>query len=161
MSEIKLILSGENSKEPRVILIDEDAPIREIIIKESCIQGAKEEEIVILLEDDATPCDPTHPIKHHFRHHDHIHCHRCGEVTVDFSYNNKVKSAKVPPSATGAKLIGLLPNLFGISEKDADGLRLEVSPEVFLAKTDHIGRFVSYPHCQISISLVPNVKVQG
>ena len=161
MSTVKLFLSGENIKEPRIIEVEEGTSIGEIVIKEFGASGAATEEIIVLLENDDRPREHTHHAKDHFRHHDHIHCHRCRDIELTFSYNNQVESIRVPPSRTGGELVRAIPDLFKITLRDAEGLKMEISEDVHVAINDHIGRFVSYPECKLQITLTSKHKVQG
>jgi translation initiation factor 2 beta subunit (eIF-2beta)/eIF-5 len=141
--------------------VEEGTSIEEIIIKEFGSQGVTTEEVIVLLENDNRPREHSHQVKDHFRHHDHIHCHRCKNVEITFSYNNLVKTISVPPSKTGGELVKAIPELYNMTLQDAQGLRLEISPDVHVAINDHIGRFVSYPECRLHITLTSKHKVQG
>lgn len=161
MKSVKFFLSGEMMNEPHIIEVDEQASISEVLVMEFGPRGVQVEDVMVLLENENEPRPHGEQVQGHFRHHDHIHCHRCKDVEITFSYNNKVRSEKVPPSTTGGKLIELISKLYNVSKSDAENLNLEISSDVHVAKNDHIGRFVSYPECRLHISLTDKNKING
>ena len=165
MNTIKLYLHSENTKEPQVIEIDENASIKEIVVKHHEVKnpdGSFDEEYKIFIED-GEDC----------LHHDHnhkdcgiedkstVHCHRCEKVAVTLVYNGKDKHLEVAPSFTGEKIISKVADLFGIDPKDAADLRLKIDDLHFLEANEHIGTVVQFPHCKIELTLIPNPKVLG
>ena len=105
--------------------------------------------------------------KHHhacdagIKKHSHIHCHRCSQINVTIEYNGKSENTHVSPSTTGAKLLAIAGRHYSITDGDLADLRLKVDENKFIELDQHIGSFVSYPHCEIVLQLVPKVIIKG
>ncbi len=166
MKSIKIYLSSENNNEPQIIEIDEDSKMKDILIKHHEIfkspnETIEEFEIFVEDEDDFKHKDDDRH-KAGVHKHAHVHCHRCKKISTQLEYNGQVKDISLSPSTTGAKILSLVHKLFpNITEQDALDLRLKLPNGKFLEKTDHLGSFVSYPHCQTRLTLISKPKVQG
>jgi hypothetical protein len=165
MKTIQLYLHSENCREPKLVEVSTEATVADIINKYREVMNlpdAKVDEIELFLEDEDDPKNKGHHHEHvGIKKRHHIHCHRCQKVAVSIEYNGQVKTLSVPPSATGAMILKKAAKEFHISDKDAADLVIKLPDGNVLQKTDHIGSFVSFPHCEIKLSLIHNTQVQG
>ncbi len=94
----------------------------------------------------------------------HVHCHRCKKVAVAITYNGKEEKISVPPQTVAEKIFKLAIKAFNISSSDRGSnlvLRLDNGQGQILQDDDHIGSFVNYPACHITLFLTPKKQVQG
>jgi hypothetical protein len=165
MKTIQIYLHGEEARETKLVEVSADVTIADIINKyreETNMQGAKLEEIDLYFEDEEHPKEKGHHIEQAgIKKRHHVHCHRCQKVAISIEYNGQVKNISVPPSATGIMILKKSAKEFGITEKDASDLLLKLPNGEVLQKTDHIGSFVSFPHCEIKLLLIHNKQIQG
>ncbi len=164
-SKVEIYVHGENCAEPKLVEISTEATIADIINKYREVMNmphAKVEEIELFIEDEDQPKHKEHHHEHAgIKKRHHVHCHRCKNVAVTVEYNNQTHTISFQPSATGATVLKKAAVEFKISEKDAADLILKLPDGNILKSTDHIGSFVSHPHCQIKLLLIHNTQVQG
>lgn len=164
MKTIQIYLHGENTREPKLVEVAEEASVKDVINKyqKEFPNSGQADEVEFFIEDEEE-----------HRHKDeagekggikrkvHIHCHRCKKVAVSVSYNGQTITVNVPPSTTTKKILKQAVKKFNISDSDAADLLLKLGDGIVLQPGDHIGSFVAFPNCSIQLSLTPNKQVQG
>ena len=164
MSKIQIYVHGENSREAKLIEVLENASIKDLIndFQKEFTNTSNSEEIEIFLEDDESPVDKHHSVSENgIKKRGHIHCHRCKKIAVTVFYNGEDKSFHFPPSATTKSIMNKVVKAFNIKESDAGDYLLKLEDKTILQPSDHIGSFVTFPHCQIKLFLTPTQPVLG
>lgn len=164
MNKIQVYVHGENSREPKLIEVPENALINDIIKiyqQEFPNSGAAEEiEIFLQDEEDARQKEQSCE-KAGIKKKVHIHCHRCKRIAVTIIYNGDDKSFTFSPSATAKEILKRAIHAFNINETDAGDYLLKLDDKTILQPSDHIGSFTSFPRCQVKLFLTPTKPVQG
>lgn len=161
---IQIYLHGEGQKEAKLIEVSEESTVKEVLTayREAFNLPEKDIEDLQLFVDEEEPKKTEH---HHkkaeIKKRSHVHCHRCEKVGITIDYNGQVVKFSENPSTTGAVILKKAAKDFKISEADGANLILKTSEKVIIQKTDRIGSFVSYPKCEISLSLIHDIQIQG
>jgi hypothetical protein len=164
MNKIQVYVHGENSRDPKLIDVLENASVKDIILafQKEFTNTSNPEEIEIFLEDAEDPLQKDQSAdKIGIKKRMHIHCHRCKKIAVTIFYNGEDKSFNFPPSATSKIILKKAIKAFNINEADAGDYLLKLDDKTILQPSDHVGSFVSFPHCQIKLFLTPTKPVQG
>ncbi len=162
---IELFVQGEGIGEVALIRVPHGATVREVIrkAKTECRIEAREEEIIVLVEDkdEDVPLDAK-LIDVGIRHRHRVHLHRCRRVEVSVNFNSATKKRAFSPSATIAKIKRWADKEFGLKGVDATEHALQICGTDKRPDLDvHVGSLVQYPHCQICFDLVPKQRVEG
>lgn len=164
MNKTQIYLHGENSREPKLVEVADNASVKDIIDlyhKEFHDTGSADE-IELFLEDEEDPKPKDrHGEKDWIKKRMHIHCHRCKKIAVTVIYNGDDKSFTFPPSATAKRILKQALKAFNIKEADAGDYLLKLDDKTILQPSDHIGSFTSFPRCQVKLFLTPTKPVQG
>lgn len=160
--KIYLFKEGSEEEASKVEIVPEQS-ITEFISDFAMKNGISEsvEELNLTLENDAESivADTFHVSKISDRCN--VHIHRCKNITLQIGYNGKFVSEKFPPSTTGERLLAWALKNFGIDSISKWGLHVS-NPEGKLIRSEqHIGTFVKFPNCKITLYLVPKEKFQG
>jgi hypothetical protein len=164
MDKFQIYVHGENARDPKLIELEENASIKDILKKyhQEFPDAGSPDEIEIFLEDDDAPIQ-----KHHcteeagIKKRSHIHCHRCKKVVVTIVYNGDDKSFHFAPSATAKKILKKAIGAFNIHEEDANDYLLKLDDKTILQPSDHIGSFSVFPKCDVKLFLTPTKPIQG
>ena len=165
--KIKIYLHSENQKKPKLVEIDEDSQIKDIAeenVETSIIEGDAQSAIKAHLEDEDEIQDKEDTVKDSkIKDKGHIHCHRCSDIKVTFSYNGTLMEESFKPSATAKRILKVAADLLGIDPKDAVDLVLRIGSDKGeeLQDRDHIGSFAKYPECSIKLFTTAVVNIQG
>ncbi len=164
MNKTQIYVHGENSRDPKLMEVPENASVKHIIdqyLKEFPAAGSVDE-IELFIEDEEDPKQKDHPgEKAGIKKRIHIHCHRCRKIAVTIIYNGDDKSFTFPPSATAKQVMKKAIQAFNINEADAGDYLLKLDDKTILQPSDHIGSFASFPRCQVKLFLTPTKPVQG
>ncbi|MDI1233377.1 MAG: hypothetical protein PSX81_03735 [bacterium] len=159
---IQIFLHSENTKEPKLVDVAENATVDQICMKNNEVfhnPDDSEVKFLVFNEDEDAPIEKKMgKIENGKR--PRIHCHRCSKVDVSVNYMDKTISLSSSPSFTIHKIRFKAAKELNISEADAADLVIMFNNEV-LSDTSHIGSYVSYPDCKIKLSLVPDKRVNG
>ena len=124
--KIELYLHGEDVAVAKLVEVDEDMSIRELVQKgfDSGTPGAGNiTEIFVFIEDDETPRNHDHKIgPSGIKHHHHVHCHRCREVAVVVTYDGKVHEHKFAPNTKVERVFHWAIEKFKLSGDGVHGL---------------------------------------
>jgi len=164
MNNTPIYLHGENSRDPKLVEISEDASIKDIIneYKKEFPGAGTPDEIDLFIEDEEDHRPKDHTCKEAgIEKRMHIHCHRCKKIEVVITYNGDDKSFHESPSATAGKIMKKAIHAFNISEGDAGDYLLKLDDKTVLQPSDHIGSFAAYPRCQVKLYLTPTKPIQG
>ncbi|WP_156123701.1 hypothetical protein [Flavihumibacter sp. ZG627] len=164
MKTIQIYVHGENNREPKLVEVSDEASVKDVINKyqQEFPGSGNPDEVELFLED-----EEDHKQKDEIggkggiKKKVHIHCHRCKKVSVTIEYNGQTITQNVPPSTTAKKILKKSAKEFNISDGDAADLLLKLSDGTVLQPGDHIGSFVAFPNCSISLLLTANKQVQG
>jgi hypothetical protein len=166
MNEIDLYVHSAKDPEPRLIRVEEeimiDELVRKIVEAEIC-EGAPEE-IRIFLEDETEPLDRERSAKHcGIRHRHHVHCHKCHRIQLGVIYNGIEKDDAFSPSTRVKRVLKWAVDAFGLKGADAENkiLRLATPPETELSNDAQLGSYAQAPDCSIKLCLVPPIRFQG
>ncbi len=160
MKEIELYIHTAGDREPKLVKIDEDATVEELL-KRIAPGGNGDLHLIIEGEDD--------PHDHHcklrecsLKHRHHVHCHRCRKVAVTVFYNGE-QSHSFAPSATIEQVLKWALRAFELKGADAldKVLRLPEAPNDPLPETAHLGSFVKGHSCEVRLELTGKVEVNG
>lgn len=163
----QIYLHGEGLKETKFIEIGSETKISEIVKEFEAITGVastKEAPVECYTDDDDSPLDKSSTAgSKKIDKRSHVHCHRCKEVEVIVTYNGREEKFSFPPQTKAEKVFKKAIKEFKISDSDASNLvlRLGNGQGEILQDDDHIGSFVSYPACTLSLYLTPKKQVQG
>lgn len=166
MNEIDLYVHSAKDAEPRLIKIEEEILIAELvrkIIEAGIFEGAHEE-VFIFVEDETEPLNKEHSAKHcGLQHRHHVHCHKCHRIEVGVMYNGVEKTAAFAPSTKVKRVLKWAVEAFNLKGADAENkiLRLAAPPETELSNDTHVGSYVNAPGCGIKLCLVPPIRFQG
>ena len=162
---IELFVQGEEIAEITLIRVAHDSTVREVIlkVKEECGVSAREEEILLLIEDqDEDLILDAKLVEVGIAHRHRVHCHRCRRVDVSVNFNGVTKIQAFPPSATIGKIKRWADDEFGLKGVDATEHALQICGTSTRPDDDvHVGSLVQHPHCQICFDLVPKKRVEG
>ncbi len=162
---IELFVQGEEIDEVALIRVPHDATVREVILKTKAECGieAREEEIIVLIEDqDEEIVLDAKLMEVGIGHRHRVHFHRCRRVEVSVNFNAATKKRPFSPSATIAKIKSWADDEFGLKGVDATEHALQICGTNKRPDLDvHVGSLVQYPHCQICFDLVPKKRVEG
>ena len=164
MKTVQIYGHFENIREPKLIEVPENASVKQVLetVQQQFQPGLNVKELELYLEDQEQPLKKEEKAEPSgIKKKAHIHCHRCAKVQITVFYNGQDKPISFPPSATGKALLHKAIREFGISESDAGDYLLKLEDKTVLQSTDHIGSFVSYPHCAVKLFLTPTKPVQG
>lgn len=164
MNKTQIYVHGENSREPKLIEVPENASVKDIINKyqQEFPDTGTSDEIELFIEDEEDPKQKNQPDeKDWFKKRGHIQCHRCKKIAVTIVYNGDDKSFTFSPSTTTKKILKKAILAFGINEADAGDYLLKLDDRTILQPSDHIGSFTSFPGCQVKLFLTPTKPVQG
>lgn len=164
MKSLEVYLHGENSQEPKLVEVAENATVLDIIARyrQEFNSDAPVDEILVFIENEEEPIKKDRPggdigLKKRI----HLHCHRCKKIAVTIIYNGEDKLFHFEPSATGKKILKKAIAAFNINEHDAGDYLLKLDDKTILQPSDHIGSFASHPHCSVKLNLTPTKPVQG
>jgi len=162
----QIYLHGEGLKRPQVISVSEDLTAVKIIeefLKKSNIENSEKSKLSIFIENNDAINKGDEDSLSNIVSKSHLHCHRCKKVHVKVNYNGQEIEKKFPPSKTVGKIFKWTIKEFGITEEDAADLvlRLGGANGQILDNTEHIGSFVTYPNCEVTLFLTPKVLIQG
>lgn len=164
MKTVQIYLHGENNRDPKLVEVSEEASVKEVINKyqQEFPNSGNTEDVEFFVEDEEEHRSKDEiGEKGGIKRKNHIHCHRCKKVSVAVEYNGQTITLNLPPSTTAKKILKQAAKKFNISEGDAADLLLKLADATVLQPGDHIGSFVSFPHCSISLLLTANKQVQG
>ena len=163
----QIYLHGEGLKEAKFIEIGSETKISEIVKEFEAMTGVAsttEAPVECYVDDDDSPLDTSSTAgSKKIDKRSHVHCHRCRKVEVVVTYNGREEKISFPPQTKSEKVFKKAIREFNISDSDASNLVLRLSngQGEILQDDDHIGSFVSYPACQLSLYLTPKKQVQG
>lgn len=163
----QIYLHGEGLKEAKFIEIGSETKISEIVKEFEAITGVastKEASVECYADDADSPLDKSSTAgSMKIDKRSHVHCHRCRKVEVVVTYNGREEKFSFPPQTKAEKVFKKAIKEFKISDSDASNLvlRLDNGQGEILQDDDHIGSFVSYPACHLSLYLTPKKQVQG
>jgi hypothetical protein len=162
---IELFVQGEGIADITLIRVVHDCTVREVILKakEECGMEAREEEILVLIEDqDEEIVLDAKLIDVGIAHRHRIHCHRCRRVEVTVNFNGVTKAHDFSPSTTIGKLKRWADDQFGLKGVDATEHALQICGTSTRPDLDlHVGSLVQHPRCQVCFDLVPKKRVEG
>lgn len=164
MNQIQIYLHGENSRDFKLIEINENALIEDIIViyQKEFLSGGSAEEIDIFLENDELPKNRKQSVNEYgIGKKNHVHAHRCKKIHVTVFYNGVDKPFELSPAVTSTVVLRKAVKAFDINEADASDYLLKLEDKTILQSTDHIGSYVSFPHCRLKLFLTPTKPVQG
>ena len=164
MKQVKIYLHSENTREVKILDVNEGGSCEDIVSVYRKANPKNGENANLFFEDEEDNENGKKEKKDRcekLKGKEHIHCHRCNKIGVSVLYNGRTKAFEVPPSTTTSKLLKIVIKGFNISENDASTLLLRLSDQTVLEVIDHIGSFVAYPNCNVSLFLTPNKQVQG
>lgn len=164
MNKIQIYVHGENSRDPKLVEVPENASVKEIInlYQQQFSAAGSLDEIELFLEDEEDPKQKDHSGERDgIKKRIHIHCHRCRKIAVTIVYNGDDKTFTFSPSATAKKILKKAIHAFHINEADAGDYLLKLDDKTILQPSDHIGSFATFPHCQVKLFLTPTKPVQG
>jgi hypothetical protein len=166
MSEIDLYVHTAREAEPRLIKVEEEILVADLVRKivEAGICDGSIDEVLIFVENEPEPLGREHTVKHHgLQHRHHVHCHKCHRIQVDVIYNGVTKTDKVAPSTKVKRVLKWAIDAFGLKGADAENkiLRLAAPPETELSNDAHVGSYAHAPGCGLKVCLVPPVRFQG
>lgn len=164
--EFEVYLHGEQLKDDKIIKVSNNQSVRDLLksFLDFSKLGSDVNEIKLYLEDKEDFKDQNlNVMEIGIKRHSHIHCHRCRHISLTVTYNGQNKDRKFAPSATGKRILKWAIKEFEISESDAANLVLRINSPLgeILQSYGHIGSFVHFPHCKITLFLTPNIQVQG
>jgi hypothetical protein len=163
----QIYLHGEGLKETQFIEIDSETNISEIIKEFEVITGVastQDAPVECYADDEDSPLDKSSTAgSKKIDKRSHVHCHRCRKVELAAIYNGREEKFNFPPQTMVEKVFRKAIKEFKISDSDASNLvlRLGSGQGEILQDDDHIGSFVSYPACDLSLYLTPKKQVQG
>ncbi len=159
-SKKEIYLHAETLKEPKLITIEEEKTVEEILSKHNQINV--EEEVLCFIEDGEEILDIKVTITE-LKHKTHLHCHRCRMVRTIVTYNGRNIEAEINPSTTGKKVKERALKEFGIPHNEWGDyvIRLGNASGEEIEDHQHIGSFVSFPNCAITLFLTRIVSIQG
>jgi hypothetical protein len=166
MSEIDLYVHSAKDAEPRLIKVDEDILVADLVrkIAESGLCEGSHEEILIFVENESEPLDREHSAKHcGLQHRHHVHCHKCHHIQVAVIYNGVEKNEAFPPSTKVRRVLKWAIEAFNLKGADAENkiLRLASPPETELSNDAHLGSYAYAPACYVKLCLLPPIRFQG
>jgi hypothetical protein len=163
----QVYLHGEGLKEAKFIEIGSETKISDIIKEFEAITGvasSTEAPVECYGDEDDNPLDKSSTAgAKKIDKRSHVHCHRCRKVEVAVMYNGREEKFSFPPQTKVEKVFKKAIKEFKISDSDATNLVLRFGngQGEILQDDDHIGSFVSYPACHLSLYLTPKKQVQG
>lgn len=160
MKEIELYIHTADHREPKLVKIDEDATVEELLNR---IAPDADGDIHLTIEGEEEPHDRHRKLREcGLKHRHHVHCHRCRKVAVTVFYNGE-QSRSFSPSATIEKVVHWALRAFGLKGADAldKVLRLPDAPNEVLPESAHIGSFVKPHACEVRLNLTGKVEVNG
>jgi hypothetical protein len=129
MNKIQVYVHGENSRDPKLIEVPENATVSDIInaYQATFPNAGNQEEIEIFLEDKEEPIHRDHSgDKTGIKKKDHFHCHRCKKIAVTIFYNGEDKQVHFSPSITAKVILKKAVHTFNINESDAGDYLLKL-----------------------------------
>lgn len=172
---IELFIHSEGEREPRVVVVDDDRPLAQVL-----------EDIGLVSDDEwhvfvGEPTDliETSPGEEGESSHaavdlaipardagqggfGHVHCHRCRRIRVTVQYRSKHHRWHASPATTIETLLEWAKRVFGLVGSDAEGLALRLCGEhANLSGLEHVGELTRPPECSLCFDLVPDPKMQG
>ena len=160
MKEIELYIHTAEHCNPKLIKIDEDATIEELLKR---LAPDVHGELHLTIEGEEEPHE-RHRKLHEcgIKHRKHVQCHRCRKIAVTVFYNGE-QSLSFAPSATIEKVLHWVLQAFGLKGADAldKVLRLTDAPDEVLPESAHIGSYVKPPTCEVRLNLTGKVEVNG
>lgn len=160
MKEIELYVHTAESREPKLVKIEEDATVEELLTR---IAPNANGDIHLSVEDEDEPHDRKRKLcECGVKHRHHVHCHRCQKVAVTVFYNGE-QSRSFAPSATIERVLKWALHAFELKGADAldKVLRLPGAPNEPLPESAHIGSFVKAHSCDVRLELTGKVEVNG
>jgi hypothetical protein len=166
MSEIDLYVHSAKDAEPRLIKVEEEILIDELIRKivEAGICEGTHEEMLIFVENETEALNKEHSAKHcGLQHRHHVHCHKCHRIQVGVIYNGVEKKEAFAPSTKVKRVLKWSVDAFNLKGADAENkvLRLAVPPETELSNDAHLGSYAYAPGCRVKLCLTPPIRFQG
>lgn len=164
MKTIQIYGHFENVREPKLVEVPEHGSVNDVLtnVEREFGFAPNGHGSNVFLEDEESPLQKEdNAEKAGIKKKSHVHCHRCQKVQVTVFYNGEDKPLSFPPSATGKNILKKAVKAFSIQEADAGDYLLKLEDKTVLQPTDHIGSFVSYPHCEVKLFLTPTKPVQG
>jgi len=163
----QIYVHGEGLKEAKFIEIDSETKMSDIIKEFEAITGVastNDAPVECYADDDDNPLDRSSTAgSKKIDKRSHVHCHRCRKVEVTVTYNGREEKFSFPPQTKAEKVFKKAIKEFKISDSDASNLVLRSGSGQgeILQDDDHIGSFVNYPACHLSLYLTPKKQVQG
>lgn len=164
MSTIEILLQGEGIADIKLIALDHDAGLADLLEHAAKHRGPIEEggaTFLVFLQDEDAPLKPGKLPRPKPGQPLCLHVHRCKSVKVAASFNGETKHIDLAPSRTvGAAKTLIATKLFGMSRHDAAEHVLQLAGTNERPDADtHIGTLAR--HCTVAFDLVPLVRVEG
>jgi len=160
MKEIELYIHTAEGRDPKLIKIDEEATVEELLKR---IAPNANGEIHLIVEGEDEPHELHRKLcECGIKHRHHVHCHRCRKVAVTVFYNGE-QSRSFAPSATIERVLKWALHAFELKGADAldKVLRLPETPNKPLPESAHVGSFVTRQSCELRLELTGKVEVNG
>jgi hypothetical protein len=166
MSEIDLYVHSANDPEPRLMKVEEEILVAELVCKivEAGVSAGSHEEIFIFVENETEPLSREHSARHcGLKHRHHIHSHKCHRIQVGVTYNGVEKTEAFAPSTKVRQLLKWSVDAFKLKGADAENkiLRLATPPEAELSNDAHVGSYANAPGCGVKLCLLAPIRFQG
>ncbi len=174
---VELFIHSEGKREPRVVVVDDDRSLGNVLDDLGLAGGADEMHVFLgeatdlldagLGEDDGEsshePVERMLPAREAGRGgFGHVHCHRCRRVVVTVQYRSRCQRRRVSPATTVETLLEWAKRIFGLSGCDAEALALRIcGDDANLSGNEHVGELTRAPECSVCFDLVPEPKMQG
>jgi hypothetical protein len=164
VKEIELYVHSLGDADPKLIKIDEESTVEDLIKKVEGVAGLPSGvDYFILLESAEEILAGKRKLSEcGIKHRHHLHCHSCRRIHVVVSYNGVQKEQQFAPSTKIRAVLKWALYAFELRGADAEGkvLRLaDTGAELFADA--HIGSFAEPHRCQVKLALTPLVRVEG
>jgi hypothetical protein len=164
MKEIELYVHWFGDADPKLIKIEEEAIVDDLIKKIETATGMPPSaEYFVFVESTEEVLEGKRKLSEcGIKHRHHLHCHTCRRIHVVVSYNGVQKEQQFAPSTKIKAVLKWALYAFELRGADAEGkvLRLSDSGTELLADA-HIGSYAKPDSCRVNLALTPLIRVEG
>ncbi len=163
MNEIEIYIHSPHGHEPKLVKINDDATVGELIKKlpPDVVLAAGNDLAIIVEDKEEVLLNERKLGECGIKHRHHVHCHSCRHINVFVSYNGTQKEKRFSPATLVKNVLKWALYAFELKGVDAESKVLRLSDGFELPSHSHIGSFAKSPSCELKLTLTPIVRVQG